>query len=760
MDSSANGLYEFGPFRIDAKERVLLREGQFLTLTGKAFDTLLLLIENSGHVVTKEEMMSRLWPDTFVEEANLTNNISMLRKTLGQTDEGQPYIQTVPRVGYRFVASVSAASDGSSQKLSGPPAEFREVVDGSGWTATGVVNPLEPAAAQLESSVRAGRTTPAFENTAGVRFGNSWIRRHVAGVIGISVALAVVMTSLYLLRAKPNARDSVNSRPSFEFARLTNASGEEAYPGLSPDGKLLVYSTYEAGEATGIYLLRVGGNTPIKLIGDPVVGGKQPAFSPDGNFIAFGSHDAGGIFVMGATGENVKRLTEFGANPSWSPDQKQIVFTTDDTWNPTSRKINPSELWVVNVETSEKHRLPTPGDAVQPNWSPHGDRIAFWSQNAGGSSNIFTMPAEGGQPELVTNDVSANWNPVWSPDGRYVYFASDRGGAMNLWRVRIDESSGNVLGSPEPLTAPASHIQHLSFSRDGRHLAYVHDSTIQNVEEIPFDPEKEVVVGKPRWVTQGIMNVVSPDLTADGQWMAYGTIGEKHEDLFVVGMDGRGFRQLTNNGKNRAPRWSPDGKRIAFQSDRSGNFEIWIMNADGSQLRQLTSTSSGAIGAIWSPDGTRLAYTARGGGGTFVGEIGERADRLTNVISVPGSSEVDFKANSWSPDGRKLAGFSYRRRSNTSVKDPAHMLCTYSFDTQKFEQWEIAGVRPVWLSDSRRLMLLDGDTVYILDTKSKRVNKLLDTGPLDHLALSHDNRKILLTIANYEADIWLMTLQP
>lgn len=197
-------------------------------------------------------------------------------------------------------------------------------------------------------------------------------------------------------------------------------------------------------------------------------------------------------------------------------------------------------------------------------------------------------------------------------------------------------------------------------------------------------------------------------------------------------------------------------------SDRSGNYEIWIMNADGSQLRQLiSSVSPGVNGAIWSPDGTRLAYSAQGGGGTFIVEMKEADARLTtNEFPVLGSSEADFRVNSWSPDGRKLAGFSYQHRSNSPVKDAAHMLCTYSFDTQKFQQWEIAGVRPVWLNDSRRLMFLDGDTVFLLDTNSKRIHKLLHTGPLDHLALSHDNRKILLTIANYEADIWLMTLQP
>ncbi|HEY6121790.1 MAG TPA: winged helix-turn-helix domain-containing protein, partial [Pyrinomonadaceae bacterium] len=578
MDSSANGFYEFGPFRIDAKERLLTRDGQPLTLTPKAFETLLLLIENSGHVLPKEELMRRLWPDTFVEEANLTNNISILRKALGDHD-GQPYIQTVPRVGYRFVARVSVARDGSAQAASGPSAEFRAVIDGNGRTRAGSVNQLEEPAPQPEGSGGdTDKQSASFGKTVRINFGTGWIRRHIAGAIVILVALAVLMTSLYLWRAKPKTGDNENLTPRFEFTRVTNSSVGEAYPSLSPDGKSLVYTGY-TGKNLSIYLLRIGANKPINLTADSTANNKQPTFSPDGNLIAFASGDSGGIFVMGATGENVKRLTEFGANPSWSPDQTQIIFTTDDTWNATTRRINPSQLWLVNVETGEKHQLPVTGDAVQPNWSPHGYRIAFWGQNAGGSCNVFTMPATGGEPVPVTKDAFINWNPVWSPDGHYLYFASNRGGTMNLWRVLVDEKSGNPLGSLEAVVTPSPYIEHLNVSRDGQHFAYVNDNVIQNIEEIQFDPQRQVVVGQAKWVTRGNKDIVNPDVSPDGKWLVYGTVGEKQEDLFVIGVDGSGLRQLTNDvTKDRAPRWSPDGKRIAFQSDRSGKFEIWTIN--------------------------------------------------------------------------------------------------------------------------------------------------------------------------------------
>ena len=97
--------YEFGPFRLDARERLLLHDEEIVPLSPKAFDMLLALVENSGHLLEKNELMQRLWPDTFVEEGSLAQNISLLRKALDES-ESQKFIETVPRRGYRFVASV------------------------------------------------------------------------------------------------------------------------------------------------------------------------------------------------------------------------------------------------------------------------------------------------------------------------------------------------------------------------------------------------------------------------------------------------------------------------------------------------------------------------------------------------------------------------------------------------------------------------------------------------------------------------------
>src|SRR6478735_14409 len=105
------GRYQFGPFQLDPAEHRLLREGVEVGLQLKAFEILCLLVENAGRLIKKEEILSRVWPDTIVEENNLNKNVSLLRKALGESATGQSYIETVPRVGYRFVAGVTSTAE-------------------------------------------------------------------------------------------------------------------------------------------------------------------------------------------------------------------------------------------------------------------------------------------------------------------------------------------------------------------------------------------------------------------------------------------------------------------------------------------------------------------------------------------------------------------------------------------------------------------------------------------------------------------------
>jgi Tol biopolymer transport system component len=240
----------------------------------------------------------------------------------------------------------------------------------------------------------------------------------------------------------------------------------------------------------------------LQLTKDSAGDDTQPAFSPDGERIAFrSSREGGGIYVMDPTGKNVRRVADGGFHPSWSPDGEELVFSEAGQDLPSLRVA--SALWIANVATGVK-RLLTDIDAMQPAWSPSGKRIAFWFLPPSvGRRDVATISRDGGEPVIITKDAATNWNPVWSPDGRYLYFVSDRSGNMSFWRVAIDEDTGEALAEPEVIVTPSKFSQHLAFSRDGKKMIYVQTEKRSNIQAVKLDANAEKVVGEPFWITRG-----------------------------------------------------------------------------------------------------------------------------------------------------------------------------------------------------------------------------------------------------------------
>lgn len=323
---------------------------------------------------------------------------------------------------------------------------------------------------------------------------------------------------------------------------------------------------------------------------------------------------------------------------------------------------------------------------------------------------------------------------------------------MNLWRVPIEEKSGEVLGQPEPLTTPSPDSAHLSVSRDGRRIAYVQRVVTQNLQRVGFDPSTETVVQQPVWITQGSRQVASPYPSPDGEWLTFSSWG-KQPDIFVIRTDGAGLRQLTDDIHNdRWPSWSPDGKRIAFQSDRSGRNEIWTISPDGSGLQQLTYTSADAVFPVWSPDGTRLAYSILPGN-PLIMEVGKPWQQQSPQPLLPlGVPNVFFLVSSWSPDSRRPAG--NLRQAGRVFSG----IAVYSLESQQLQRLTDFGRDPVWLRDNRRLLLEHEGKIYLVDNQSRKAHEVLSVAPHSvgrRIGLSRDDRMIYFSLAVTEADIWL-----
>lgn len=587
------------------------------------------------------------------------------------------------------------------------------------------------------------------------RLSRARVTETVVAAIALIVIAAFVFVAMRRLRPQPIARPVKN----LSFTQLTDQSGAEFFPSLSPDGKSVVYASKASGN-WDLYEQRIGGKNPRNLTADAKADDTQPAYSPDGDRIAFRSErEGGGLFEMGATGESVKRLTDFGYHPAWSPDGREIAFSTHNIEDPNDRTLERSDIWIVDASTGAKRQLTgeSVGDAAQPQWSPSGARIAYWSRRKGGQRDLWTIAATGGTPLAVTDDVDFDWNPVWSPDGKYLYFSSDRGGQMNLWRVPIEEQTGRVTGPPESLTTPSPYAEHLSFSRDGRRAVYVSQISSKHILKAEFNPDTAALTTAPVAVTEGSKHTAQPNLSPDGQFFVYSTQGDKQEDLFIIDKDGANPpRQLTDDHfKDRHPRWSPDGNRIVFYSDRGGTYEAWTINRDGSGLKQITFNNGlTVIYSFWSPDGSRLAYNLRDESCWIIEADKPWAEQTPQRVPDPPDNSGLFRAFSWSPDARKLAGW---------INSPADKvgLMLYTFETKSFERLTNFGSRPIWLHDNRRMIFRDAGKLFLVNAETKKVQEipLQSPYPVIEYGLTGDSRMLYYTLLSTEADVWLIDLQ-
>ena len=223
MNQVANHHYEFGPFRLDAAERLLFRDGSTVPLTPRVFDILLVLVENRGHLLSKEELLRRVWGDNFVEESNLTRNISTLRKALGETTDNHPYIETVPWRGYRFVAEVSGEPVASASLIIEEHSKARLLVE----EVSEIVIPDNPMAARQPDEQAVTLSQPATTNAG-------WQPRRVA--LAVSVLLAIITGAAIYLFTSSRERTgegvaAIRSIAVLPFKPLATDAGDE-YLGL------------------------------------------------------------------------------------------------------------------------------------------------------------------------------------------------------------------------------------------------------------------------------------------------------------------------------------------------------------------------------------------------------------------------------------------------------------------------------------------------------------------------------------------------
>lgn len=339
MSAERQRLYEFGPFRIDAANRLLLREGEPIALTPKAFDTLLLLVQNPRRLLEKNELMKALWPDSFVEEGNLSQNVFVLRKALGQGSNQQPYIVTVPGRGYRFAVDVRESGPSSSQVLLATPERVRMVYEEVEEP------PDETTSASLPSPKQGLRS------------------RSMRGV-ALAICLVLAGVGLYAWLSPPPPPRVLRTVPLTHFGRV------EVGEALLTDGGRL-YFTERTGGHWGLAQVSAQGGEPVE-IPTPFPSAALLDISPDRSQLLVGSFSGVGeeraLWILPVQGGSPRRVGDAmtASDAVWTPDGQRVVYP------------HGVDIYVVNADGSEPRKLlSAPGPPAFFRWSPDGRRLRF-----------------------------------------------------------------------------------------------------------------------------------------------------------------------------------------------------------------------------------------------------------------------------------------------------------------------------------------------------------------------------------------------
>jgi Tol biopolymer transport system component len=401
---------------------------------------------------------------------------------------------------------------------------------------------------------------------------------------------------------------------------------------------------------------------------------------------------------------------------------------------------------------------------MAPTWSPDGRRIAFWGLKRDSfQRDLWSVAADGsesaeGAAQPFLEDPPVDWAPVYSHDGRWLYFASTRGGTFNLWRLPLDPKSGRPQGEPQPVTAPSSWAGPMSLSADGRRLLFADRNVETEIVRAPLDAAREKLAANPEVVYSGSFELREQALSPDGAWLLF-TNEDPPQQLHLVRPEGTGYRQLTNDQeRNRQGAWSPDGEWIVLQTTR-GDSSLAAVRADGGGWTSLAA-GPGFATPSWSPDGTTIAAFDNNRGGFLFDVRGGLSAPVVRELP-PIAEGLLFWPLAWSPDGALLAGRAHR--GGQSEGAAVYALASGRFD--RLAQWSDRGTE---LSDfafafvaPRRLASLAGRELLLSDLPDGE-RRALYSAPAGHrlysLSASSDGRWLTWIDSTDESDIWLMTL--
>ncbi len=640
MELQPKHLYEFGSFRLVPRERRLYRDSEVIALPPKEFDLLLLLVCQAGQPLGRESLIKSLWPNTVVEEANLNVHVSALRKVLADGSTEPQFIETLPRLGYRFIAPVI-------------------VTDSPEPSAAGLLaTPDAPGGNQILSAKFQATPTWSWQN----------VRQRPLIWIGLSALVALLLVAgvggfyFYSLKA-PGVNNVEAEEPWLNVAPLTSYAGRESQPAFSPDGNQIAFAWRKANEnQQDIYVRLVEGGNTVQLTnhpGDDI----NPTWAPHGRALAFyrSTNSNDGIFIVPALGGAERKLadvwaTRAGLGPHtwlhWSPAEKWLVISDK------SSSSEPFSLYLLSPETGEKRRLTTPPNSVvgdcSPVFSPDGNEIAFIRLISAVVGEVFIISTAGGTPRQLTFSGEGISSLTWVSQGRELVYSSRYGGKSGLFKMPV------AGGRAQAVPVSGNDAQYPAFAPQGNRLAWARNTDNTDIFRVRLKAD-----GK---ADGALVNLIgstaaetSPRYAPDGKRIAFVSSRSGSEEIWVCGSEGENPVQLTNfrGPLPGSPAWSPDGKQIVFDCRPQGNADLYAINSEGGQPRRLTADSAEDIVPRWSNDGRWIYFTSQRSGSLQVWKIPAGGGDAAQVTQQGGFDPVE------SPDGQWL--YFTRERGSAAI---------------------------------------------------------------------------------------------
>jgi Tol biopolymer transport system component/DNA-binding winged helix-turn-helix (wHTH) protein len=582
--SSEKHLYEFGEFRLDTAERLLLRNGEPVSLPPKVFDTLVVLVQNGGHLLDKEKLMRELWPDAFVEDVNLSVNISVLRKALGESDAGEGFIQTVPKRGYRFVAQVTEL-DGDNEDLI-VHSRIRARVVTEETEASNDLAAVRSAREQRKELEAPGSLDRRFVQQAKPRHPFALV-----ALVVLVIAIAGAAFGLYKLVS----RRAASAFERMKVTRLTN-SGKAVDGAISPDGKYVVYVLADSGQQS-LWLRQVAAASNVQIVPPSDLKYDRLTFSSDGNFIYYVSKrkNIAELYQMPALGGAARKLIEdIDSLITISPDSTRLAFLRG---YPSEGQ---SALMVANADGTSEQKLtirqrPDFFSATDDNpaWSPDGTLLACPAGTIGAKGSYMFLLGVRTKDGSAAPLTSQHWWRVgrmaWLRDGKGLIFTAQEqeSSPSQIWQLSYP--SGDV----HRITNDLNDYSSVSVTGDGASLVTVQSGLLSSI----WIGATEDLEHAKRIQSNNADGLEGIAWTPDGR-VVFASRATGHSDIWITNQDGSNQKRLTADGSNNKwPVASADGRYIVFMSNRAGPENIWRIDIDGNNVKQLT-----AGGNEWFPD--------------------------------------------------------------------------------------------------------------------------------------------------------------